>query len=80
MSIGYSGEASGKIDFTITTTESQGWPRLSENHFGFQEGRSTVDAIQAEVEIGTKARRGTGKREGFSPLISIDIRNVFNTT
>ena len=52
---------------------------LSENQFGFRKGRSTVDAIQAVVDIATKARRGTGKRKGFCTLISIDIRNAFNT-
>ena len=52
---------------------------LSKNQFGFRKGRSTVDAIQAVVDIATKARRGTGKRKGFYALISIDIRNAFNT-
>ena len=52
---------------------------LSENQFGFRKGRSTVDAIQAVVDIATKARRRTGKRTGFCALISIDIRNAFNT-
>ena len=52
---------------------------LSEYQFGFQKGRSTVDAIQAVVDIATKARRGTGKRKGFCALISIYIRNLFNT-
>ena len=42
-------------------------------------GRSTVDAIQALVNIATNARNGTGKRKGFCTLISIDIRNAFNT-
>ena len=46
---------------------------LSEYQFGFRKGRSTVDAIQAVVDIATKARRGTGKRKGFCALISIDI-------
>ena len=32
------------------------------------------------MDIATKARRGTGKRKGFWALISIDIRNAFNTT
>ena len=32
------------------------------------------------MDIATKARRGTGKRKGFCALISIDIRNAFNTT
>ena len=52
---------------------------LSENQFGFRKGRSTVDAIQAVVNIATNARKGTGKRKGFCALISIDIRNAFNT-
>ena len=32
---------------------------LSENQFGFRKGRSIVDAIQAVVDIATKARRRT---------------------
>ena len=52
---------------------------LSENQFGFRKGRSTVDAIQAVVNIATNARKGTGKRKAFCALISIDIRNAFNT-
>ena len=52
---------------------------LSENQFGFRKGRSTVYAIQAVVDIATKARKGTGKRKGFCALIRIDIRNAFNT-
>ena len=31
------------------------------------------------MDIPTKARRGTGKRKGFCALISIYIRNAFNT-
>ena len=30
---------------------------LSENQFGFRKGRSTVDAIQAVVDIATEPRR-----------------------
>ena len=52
---------------------------LLENQFNFRKGRSTVDAIQAVVDIATKARRGTGKRKGFCALITIDIRNAVNT-
>ena len=52
---------------------------ISENQFGFRKGRSTVDAIQAVMDITTKTRRETGKRKGFCALISIDIRNAFNT-
>ena len=53
---------------------------LSENQFRFRKGRSTVDAIQAVVNIATNERKGTGNRMGFCALISIDIRNAFNTT
>ena len=52
---------------------------LSENQVGLRKGRSTVDAIQAVVNIATNARKGTGKRKGFCALVSIDIRNAFNT-
>ena len=31
------------------------------------------------MDVATKARRGIGKRKGFCALISIDIRNAFNT-
>ena len=49
---------------------------LSENQFGFRKGKSTVpvEAIQAVVDIATKARRRTGKLKEFYALISIDIR------
>ena len=36
-------------------------------------------AIQAVVNIATNARERTGKRKGFCALISIDMRNAFNT-
>ena len=52
---------------------------LTENQFGSWKGSSRVDAIQAVVDIATKARRGTDKRKGFCALISVDIRNTFNT-
>ena len=51
---------------------------LSENQLGFRKGRSTVDAIQAVVNIATNARKGTGKRKGFCAVIRIEIRNAFN--
>ena len=50
--------------------------RIGENQFGFRKGRSTVDAIQAVVNIATNARKGTGERKGFCALISIEIRNA----
>ena len=38
-----------------------------------------MDAIQAVVNIATNGRKGTGKRKGCCALISIDMRNAFNT-
>ena len=52
---------------------------LPENQFGFRKGRSTVDVIQAVVNIATNARKGTGECEGFCALISIDMPSAFNT-
>ena len=52
---------------------------LSKNQFRLRKGRSTVDTIQAVVNIASNARKGTGKRRGFCALISIDISNAFNT-
>ena len=52
---------------------------LSVNQFGYRKGKSKVDAIQTAMDIATKARRGTGKRKGFCALISIGIRNAYNT-
>ena len=52
---------------------------LSENQFGLRNGRSIADAIRAVVKTATTARRRTVKRTGFCALVSIDIRNAFNT-
>ena len=79
LSIGYNGEAPRGNESTKTTGSHGRRERPSENQFDFRKGRSTVDAIQAMVDIATKARRGTGKHKGFCALISIDIRNAFNT-
>ena len=79
MSIRYDGEASGGVDSRTASAPVGRENGLSENQFGFRKDRSTVDAIQAVVNIATKARKGTGKRKGFYVLYSIDIRNAFNT-
>ena len=52
---------------------------LLEKQFGFRKGSSTVDAIQAVVNIATNAKKGNRKCKGFRALMSIDIRNTFNT-
>ena len=52
---------------------------LSQIQFDFRKCGFTVDAIQTVVDIATKARGRTSKRKGLCALISIDIRNTFNT-
>ena len=51
---------------------------LSENQFGFRKGRSTIDVIQAVVDIAMEAERGAGKQNVFCALINIEIGNTFN--
>ena len=75
----YGGEASGGADSTTASGSPDRENGLSENQFGFRKVRSTLDAIQAVVNIPINARKGIGKRKGFCALISIDIRNPFNT-
>ena len=79
MSIGYDGETLEEMILQRLQGHMVRENGLSENQFGFRKGRSTVDAIQAVVDIATKARKGTGKHKGFCALISIDLRNAFNT-
>ena len=56
MSVGYDGEASGGVDLTTASDSLGRGESLSENKFGFRKGRSSVDAIQAVVNITTNAR------------------------
>ena len=55
---------------------------LSERQFGFRKARSTVDAIQAVVEIATAAIEGGRWRYGtmeYCAVVTLDIRNAFNS-
>lgn len=51
---------------------------LSPRQFGFRKGKSTVDTMK---EVIACMERGTRKRNsrGFRILITLDIRNVFNS-
>ena len=79
MSIGHNKEASGGNDLLLLQSHMVGENSLPENQFGFRKVRSTVDAIQAVLDIASKSRKGTGKRKGFCALIIIDLGNAFNT-
>jgi hypothetical protein len=52
---------------------------LSCNRYGFRKGMSTIDAINKVVRTVRNANRGTSRKEGFTGLVSIDIRNAFNS-
>ena len=71
------GKLLGKIILQRLQSHMVGENSISENKSGFRKG--TQDAKQAVVEIACKAKRGIDKRKGFCALISIDIRNAFNT-
>ena len=57
ISRGCDGETSGGNDRTRLQGHMVRENGLSENQFSSRKGRSTVDAIQAVVDIATKARR-----------------------
>ena len=54
---------------------------LSPKQFGLRKGHSTVDAIQAVVDMAKQAREVAGRlnKKGFCALVSIDICNAFNS-
>lgn len=53
---------------------------LSDGQYGFRKGMSTIDAILAVVDKARMAKEGWGARKkGFCALVSIDIRNAFNS-
>ena len=62
MSFVYNGKLLEELILQRLQTLLVGENGLSENQFGFRKGKSTVDAIQAVVNIATNVRKGTGKR------------------
>ena len=65
MSIGYDGETSLGNDPTKTTGPHGPREWSLGKPVWLSECRSTVDAIQAAIDMATKVKRGTGKRKGF---------------
>jgi len=51
----------------------------SENQFGFRRGRSTEDAIERLTEIAHGAARGAVQHRDLCVVVSLDVRNAFNT-
>lgn len=55
---------------------------LADNQYGFRKKRSTVDAIKKLTEIAGKAIQGArwmGGTKEYCAVITLDIRNAFNT-
>lgn len=52
---------------------------LSENQFGFREGHSTVGAIQKVIGLVDRAAAGTRRTRKIPVVITLDIRNAFNS-
>lgn len=52
---------------------------LSPRQYGFQRGRSTVDAIMNVVNVAKTVTTGYWKSKGYCALVTLDIRNAFNT-
>lgn len=52
---------------------------LNNNQYGFRRGRSTVDAIQAIQGSIREAVAGSRKTRRFCLMVSLDVKNAFNT-
>lgn len=52
---------------------------LSENQFGFRQGRSTIDAIQRIYNLADEERRQTPRNRKLCLLLAFDVRNAFNS-
>jgi len=54
-------------------------PEPSDKQYGFRKGRSTVHAIKKVLEIGKQAARGAYQVRKICCLITLDIKNAFNS-
>ncbi|XP_040164723.1 uncharacterized protein LOC120901083 [Anopheles arabiensis] len=57
-------------------------PQLSEQQFGFQRGRSTLQAIQQVIDAGREAKslgRTNNRDRRCLMVVALDVRNAFNT-
>lgn len=52
---------------------------LSKDQYGFRSGRSTIDAVQIVYNIADQERRKTRRKRGLCLVITLDIRNAFNS-
>ena len=52
---------------------------LSDAQFGFRGGRSTVGAVEEVKRIAEEATRAASQHRSFCALVTVDVRNAFNT-
>lgn len=52
---------------------------LAKNQFGFRAGRSTVDVVQGVMRLVDRAANGTLNTRRIPAVITLDIRNAFNS-
>lgn len=52
---------------------------LSVRQFGFRRKRSTLHAVEQNIKIVEGANQGSRKRKKMSALITLDVKNAFNT-
>ena len=52
----------------------------SENQYGFRHGRSTEDAIERVISAAHGAALGAVQHRDLCVVVSLDVRNAFNTT
>ena len=52
---------------------------LSERQYGFRRRKSTLDAMERVVEVAKRAMRGPRRTRGFCALVTLDVKNAFNT-
>jgi hypothetical protein len=52
---------------------------LAVTQYGFREGRSTLQAIERVVRVALEERQKPFKKRRFCAMITIDIKNAFNS-
>lgn len=53
--------------------------RLTSNQYGFCLGKGTTDAIEAVLRVVDDAARGVVRERQLGVLVTLDMRNAFNT-
>lgn len=52
---------------------------LNDEQYGFRKGKSTVQAIQSVINVALEERRKTLKTRKLCILVTLDVRNAFNS-